>query len=159
MARTELISCHNCGNGISFSAVSCPHCGSTEPSGSYRLNAREARRARIEERNDRRLILMTVGFAIGVLYGLETVSSTLVAIVATPLYSLVGATISTVASSLKLAAAKSLRLARGFNRSPRRCSCRERDRAAAAPTPPRLLSALHPRQADVGRACAGLAAR
>lgn len=91
---TEKISCHDCGNGVSFSAVSCPHCGSTEPSGSYRFNATEARRARIEERNDRLLILMTVGLAaIGVFYGFKTSTSVLVAIIAAPLYGLLGAVI------------------------------------------------------------------
>lgn len=90
----ELISCHDCGNGVSFRAISCPHCGSTEPSGPYRFNTREVQRHRIEERNDRRLVLMTGGFAIvGALYGLETNSSTLVAIIAAPLYGLIGATI------------------------------------------------------------------
>lgn len=90
----ELISCHDCGNGVSFSAASCPHCGSIEPSGSYRLNAREARRLRIEERNDRRLILMTVGLAaIGVFYGLETSSSPLGTLITAPLYGFVGAAI------------------------------------------------------------------
>lgn len=94
MGGTELISCNGCGNGVSFSAVSCPHCGSTEPSGSYRFNATESRRARIEERNDRRLILMTTGMAfVGAFYGLETSSGALVAIIAAPLYGLVGATI------------------------------------------------------------------
>jgi hypothetical protein len=58
----ELINCHDCGLSVSFTAVSCPHCGSIEPAGPYRFNRKEARRYRIEDRNDRTLILITVGF-------------------------------------------------------------------------------------------------
>lgn len=72
MVSTELISCHDCGNGVSFTALACPNCGSTEPSGPYRFSKKEARRYRIEERNDRRLILITAGLAaLGAFYGLE----------------------------------------------------------------------------------------
>jgi hypothetical protein len=89
----ELISCHDCGNGVSFSARACPHCGSTEPSGPYQFNRKEARRHRIEERNDMRLILMIFGLAaVGAFYGLET-SSALGAFITVPFYGLVGATI------------------------------------------------------------------
>jgi hypothetical protein len=56
LGMTELISCHDCGNGVSFTALACPHCGSTEPSGPYIRSRKEARRYRIEERNDRILI-------------------------------------------------------------------------------------------------------
>lgn len=91
---TELIACHDCDGQVSFSARACPHCGSTEPSGPYQFNAREAHRHRIEERNDRRLILMTVGLAmLGAFYGLETSSSVLGALIAVPLYGLLGAAI------------------------------------------------------------------
>jgi rRNA maturation protein Nop10 len=72
----ELINCHDCGRCVSFTAASCPHCGSIEPAGPYRFNRKEARRHRIEERNDRTLILMTVGFgAVGAFYGVEISSS------------------------------------------------------------------------------------
>lgn len=90
----ELITCHDCGNGVSFTALACPSCGSIEPSGAYRFNAREARRYRIEERNDRRLILMTAALAmLGAFYGLETSSNALRALVTAPLYGFVGAAI------------------------------------------------------------------
>jgi hypothetical protein len=71
-ARPELIGCYDCGGGVSFSASSCPHCGSTQPSGPYVLSARELKRHRIEEKNDRRLVVVTAlccgaGVAFGVL--------------------------------------------------------------------------------------------
>jgi hypothetical protein len=94
MVATELISCHDCGSGVSFSARACPHCGSTEPSGPYRFSKREARRLRIEERNDRRLILMTTGLAaVGVFYGLETSTTTLEAVALSTVYAVLGAAI------------------------------------------------------------------
>jgi hypothetical protein len=90
----ELINCHDCGWSVSFSAAACPRCGSKEPSGPYRHNRKEARRLRLEERNDRRLILMTVGLgAVGAFYGLETSSSVLGAFMAATVYGFVGAAI------------------------------------------------------------------
>jgi hypothetical protein len=94
MARTELISCHDCGNGVSFSAQACPRCGSREPTGSYRHNRKEARRLAAEDKNDRRLILMTVGLgAVGSFYGVETSSSSMGAMVLGLCYGFVGAAI------------------------------------------------------------------
>jgi hypothetical protein len=90
----ELIACHDCGNGVSFSALACPHCGSTEPSGPYQFSRKEARRIRIEERNDRRLILMTAGLAaVGAFYGMETSSSALGALASATGYGFLGAAI------------------------------------------------------------------
>jgi hypothetical protein len=90
----ELINCHDCGLSVSFTAVSCPHCGSIEPAGPYRFNRKEARRYRIEDRNDRTLILITVGFgAIGAFYGVEISSSTLGALVASLCYGFLGVAI------------------------------------------------------------------
>jgi hypothetical protein len=90
----ELISCHDCSAPVSFTARACPHCGSTESSGPYQFSRKEARRIRIEERNDRRLFLMTSGLAtLGAFYGLETSSSALGALVMVPLYGFVGAAI------------------------------------------------------------------
>ena len=51
----EVISCHDCKRLVSFTAISCPHCGSTEAAGPYRFSKREARRYRIEDRNDNNL--------------------------------------------------------------------------------------------------------
>ena len=69
--RRELIGCHDCGEGVSFTAVSCPHCGSSEPSGPYLLSRRALRKLRTEERNDRRLAAVTLCCCgLGVLYGL-----------------------------------------------------------------------------------------
>jgi len=59
--RAELIDCHDCRGPVSFSAVSCPHCGSTEPSGPYVFSKKEARRFRAEQRNDEMLVIATVG--------------------------------------------------------------------------------------------------
>jgi hypothetical protein len=90
----ELIQCHDCAQPVSFSALACPHCGSREPSGPYQFSRKEARRIRIEERNDRRLIMMTVGLAaLGAFYGLETSASVLRALFTVPLYGFVGAVI------------------------------------------------------------------
>lgn len=72
--RRELIGCHDCGGQVSFSAASCPHCGSREPSGPYIRSPREERLHRIEERNDQTFIGMTVlctgiGFCFGAVTG------------------------------------------------------------------------------------------
>jgi hypothetical protein len=68
--KMELIGCHDCGGAVAFRAASCPHCGSVEPAGPYVFNRKEARRHRIEERNDRNLVVITLSCGIvGVLYG------------------------------------------------------------------------------------------
>jgi hypothetical protein len=77
MAQTkqrELIACHDCGRGVSFSASSCPHCGSAEPTGPHVHSRRELRKLRVEATNDRRLVIVTLvccglGFAYGALMG------------------------------------------------------------------------------------------
>jgi 4-hydroxy-3-methylbut-2-en-1-yl diphosphate synthase IspG/GcpE len=80
-AKPELIQCHDCGAPVSFRAVSCPRCGSIEPSGPYVMNRREKRRHRIEARNDRNLMLATIGCTVGgVLFGVLTSSSPLGAV-------------------------------------------------------------------------------
>jgi hypothetical protein len=90
-SRTELIECYDCGNAVSFSAASCPHCGSSEPAGPYQFSARERRRHRIEARNDRSLIVIAaVSGAIGVLYGAGSGGGTLGAIAGAFGYGLVG---------------------------------------------------------------------
>jgi hypothetical protein len=87
----ELIKCHDCGKPVSFTASACPNCGSREPAGSYRFNTRERRRHRIEERNDRNMVLTAVVLgAIGIIYGVETSSSTLGATVYALLYGFIG---------------------------------------------------------------------
>jgi hypothetical protein len=90
----ELISCYDCGKGVSFSAANCPHCGSAEPAGPYRHNRKEARRHRIEDKNDRTLIATTVVLGmLGAFYGLETSSSILGALVAGVCYGFLGVVI------------------------------------------------------------------
>jgi hypothetical protein len=74
--RTELINCHDCGKGVSFSATVCPHCGSVEPQGPYVQSVRELRRHRIEARNDRTLVVAVLSCGLGGLaYGLVMASS------------------------------------------------------------------------------------
>jgi hypothetical protein len=71
--RQELIGCHDCGGRVSFSAATCPHCGSKEPSGSYIPRQLEKYRHRIEERNDQTLVSMTVlCIGIGFFFGAVT---------------------------------------------------------------------------------------
>jgi hypothetical protein len=68
--RRELIACHDCGEGVSFTAASCPHCGSTEPVGPYVHSRRELRKLRVEAANDRRLVIVTLACcALGIVYG------------------------------------------------------------------------------------------
>ena len=87
----ETIICHDCEKPVSFSAAACPQCGSIEPRGPYRHNRREIRRHRIEERNDRTLIMfMAVLGAIGAFYGAKTGSSWMSKAVFTLLYGFVG---------------------------------------------------------------------
>lgn len=69
-SRPELIECHDCGQGVSFTAAACPHCGSTEPAGPVVQSRRELRRLRIEASNDRRLVIVTLLCAgLGGFYG------------------------------------------------------------------------------------------
>jgi rRNA maturation protein Nop10 len=90
----ELINCHDCGQSVSFTAVNCPHCGSIEPAGPYRFSRKEARRYRIEEKNDRTLIATTVALGvIGAFYGAESSSSMLGALIAGLWYGFLGVAI------------------------------------------------------------------
>jgi 4-hydroxy-3-methylbut-2-en-1-yl diphosphate synthase IspG/GcpE len=89
--QRELIACHDCGAGVSFSAASCPHCGSQEPSGPHVLSSQEIRRHRIEQRNDRTLALAVVGCAAsGAFYGIVMSASQIGAVVAGCGYAFVG---------------------------------------------------------------------
>jgi hypothetical protein len=89
--QRELITCHDCGAGISFSAASCPHCGSQEPSGPHVFSTREIRRHRIEQRNDRTLALTVVGCtAAGAFYGAVMSSGPYAALLAGGFYGFVG---------------------------------------------------------------------
>lgn len=59
---------------MSFTASSCPHCGSIEPAGPYVHSRQELRKLRAEAANDRRLVIVTLvccglGFACGALTG------------------------------------------------------------------------------------------
>ncbi len=83
----ELIACHDCGAGVSFSAAS----GSQEPSGPHVFSPQEIRRHRIEQRNDRTLALAAVGCAAaGAFYGIVMSASQLGAVVAGCGYAFVG---------------------------------------------------------------------
>jgi hypothetical protein len=87
----ETIICHDCEKPVSFSAAVCPQCGSIEPRGPYRHNRRAIRRHRIEERNDRTLIVFMIALgAIGAFYGAKTGSSWVSEAVFTLLYGFVG---------------------------------------------------------------------
>lgn len=89
--QPELIACHDCGAGVSFSAASCPHCGSQEPSGPHVFSPEEIRRHRIEQRNDRTLALAVVGCAAaGAFYGIVMSSSQIGAVIAGCGYAFVG---------------------------------------------------------------------
>jgi hypothetical protein len=89
--RTELIDCHDCGRPISFSAVSCPHCGSTEPSGPYKFSKKQLRGIRVEQRNDQMLVITAVACSCaGALYGILLSSSTFGAILAGLGYGAIG---------------------------------------------------------------------
>jgi len=67
----ELINCHDCKRPVSFSAAYCPHCGSKEPAGTYQFSKKEARKFRIEDKNDSYLVrtVLLLGL-IGMLYGI-----------------------------------------------------------------------------------------
>jgi hypothetical protein len=81
--KAELIECHDCGGAVSFRAASCPHCGSMEPAGPYVFNRKEARRHRIEERNDRSLVVVTLSCGVvGALYGASGSTSMVGAVMA-----------------------------------------------------------------------------
>jgi hypothetical protein len=93
-ARTELINCHDCGRPISFSATTCPSCGSLEPGGPYVHSGRERRRFRGEARNDHTLLIAVLGCALGgALFGAVTASGAFTAIMFGCFYGCVGALI------------------------------------------------------------------
>jgi uncharacterized membrane protein YeaQ/YmgE (transglycosylase-associated protein family) len=82
---------HDCEKPVSFSATACPQCGSIEPREPYRHNRREIGRHRIEERNDRTLILfMVVLGATGAVYGAKTGSTWVDEVAFMLLYGFVG---------------------------------------------------------------------
>jgi hypothetical protein len=56
----ETIACHDCEALVSFSATSCPRCGSREPTGVYVMSARERPHFGSKWENDRTLIGMIV---------------------------------------------------------------------------------------------------
>lgn len=92
----ELVGCHDCGQGVAFSAVSCPHCGSREPAGPYVHSPRELRRLRVEGHNDRTLILSIAGCALlGAAFGALNASSGGMAVVGGVFYGLIGVLLGT----------------------------------------------------------------
>ena len=95
-AQTEMTNCYDCREPVSFSAATCPHCGSLEPGGPYVHNRRELRRFRGEARNDRTLMISVIACGLGAtLYGALTASGTLSAVVFGLLYGSLGALIGT----------------------------------------------------------------
>jgi hypothetical protein len=94
MLRAKLIRCHDCGGAVSSRAASCPHCGSLEPAGPYVFSRQEARRHRIEERNDRNLVIISLACGlIGALYGAAGSATMFGAVVAGLGYGLIGVVI------------------------------------------------------------------
>lgn len=109
----QTIACHDCENQVSFSAVACPHCGSSEPSGPYRFSAQQARRIGAEDKNDRTLVVSCIIFGLlGALYGALTSSGGWSEIVRVPTFALIGTTIAFPAVML----ANVLRRMRSFRR-------------------------------------------
>jgi hypothetical protein len=93
-AQTELINCHDCGRAVSFSATTCPNCGSLEPGGPYIHSKREQRRFRGEARNDYTLLIAVLACALGgALFGAVTASGMFTAILFGLLYGCLGALI------------------------------------------------------------------
>jgi rRNA maturation protein Nop10 len=88
----EVINCQDCRRSVSFSATRCPHCGSTEPAGPYRFSKKEARKYRIEDRNDNNLVATSVTFGIiGVVYGIAiNIPSVIWATIGAVCYGLLG---------------------------------------------------------------------
>jgi hypothetical protein len=92
--RRELIGCYDCGQGVSFTASFCPHCGSTEPAGPYVQSRRELRKLRIEVTNDHRLVTVTLACCgVGAFYGAVMGPGGLVSLWSGLAYGLVGAVI------------------------------------------------------------------
>lgn len=90
----QTIDCHDCGKQVSFSALSCPHCGSREPTGSYAFSDRERRRFRVEARNDWRMIgCGLVGCFVGGIWGIAASSGWLALIFLPLIYALIGAAV------------------------------------------------------------------
>jgi hypothetical protein len=50
---------HDGGARVSFTAMSCPHCGCAQPSSLYVMSRRERRQLGAEHQNNRRLVLVT----------------------------------------------------------------------------------------------------
>ncbi|NEU95079.1 hypothetical protein FNJ47_04345 [Bradyrhizobium sp. UFLA 03-164] len=90
----ELIICHDCSGQVSFSAQSCPHCGSEEPAGPYQMSRREKRAFRREAHNDRNLIVgMSACSIAGAVTGWITAGGFFQSMVLPPLYAIIGASV------------------------------------------------------------------
>lgn len=91
MKNARTADCYDCGKPVSFSAIRCLHCGSREPLGSPEMTYKAAHSHRIEERNDRNLIVTALCLGVvGGYYGWSTSSSTVGAVVAAVIYGLLG---------------------------------------------------------------------
>jgi hypothetical protein len=96
----EVINCHDCKRPVSFSAAYCPHCGSKEPAGTYQFSKKEARKFRIEDKNDNYLVrtvllLGLIGMLYGIVVGQKSESSwygvqTIIIVMSAAWYGLIG---------------------------------------------------------------------
>lgn len=89
--KPELTGCHDCGKPVSFTAAHCPSCGSKEPLGPYRFSRREARRLRAEYKNDKTMLVVTLGCACaGAFYGYSIGAGPVSAIFTAIFYAAIG---------------------------------------------------------------------
>jgi hypothetical protein len=84
--------------GVFFAAMSCRHCGSSEPSGPFIQSAR-APAAPDEERNDHRLLTVTLLCrGIGIAFGVLTSAGLFSALLAAVFYGAIGLIIGVTAA-------------------------------------------------------------
>ena len=96
--------CQDCGNAVSFSAGTCPNCGSSMP----RSNGRAYNLFHIDEKNDKRLMAaLGGGSTVGLIYGIVMSSRAIGAVFDGLVYDVLGAIIAAlVAFAIKLLSAR-----------------------------------------------------